>query len=54
VQDRDQRGSAGSYCFFRRRGAGPAPVVACHEMAQEFAQLYRGYSQAYAMGPDKR
>jgi hypothetical protein len=23
-------------------------------MAQEFAQLYRGYGQAYAMGPDKR
>jgi Putative metallopeptidase len=28
-------------------------IVVCHEMAQEFAQLYRGYSQAYAMGPDK-
>jgi Putative metallopeptidase len=27
-------------------------IVVCHEMAQEFAQLYRGYSQAYAMGPD--
>ena len=28
-------------------------IIVCHEMAQDFAQLYRGYSQAYTMGPDK-
>jgi hypothetical protein len=28
-------------------------IVVCYEMAQEFAQLYRGYNQAYKMGPDK-
>jgi hypothetical protein len=28
-------------------------IVVCHEIAQEFAQLYRGYSQTYTMGPDK-
>jgi hypothetical protein len=29
-------------------------VVVCHEMAQDFAQLYRGYNQAYAMKPEEQ
>jgi hypothetical protein len=28
-------------------------ILVCYEMAQEFAQLYRGYGQTYTMGPDK-
>jgi|SRR5437660_326862 len=28
-------------------------IVVCYEMAQDFANLYRGYGLTYAMGPDK-
>jgi putative metallopeptidase DUF4344 len=28
-------------------------ILTCYEIVQDFAQLYRGYSQTYTMGPDK-
>jgi hypothetical protein len=28
-------------------------ILVCYEMAQDFANLYRGYGLTYAMGPDK-
>jgi hypothetical protein len=29
-------------------------ILVCYEMAQDFAQLYRGYGLTYALGPDKQ